>query len=62
MRRPTDIRITDVRWDFEEHGYRVPLKFGGVPTDHCVLFNVWLRVRTRDGHEAEGFGSMPLAT
>ena len=60
MPKPTDIRILDVHYDFEEHQYRTPLKFGGVPTDHCVLFNVQIQVQTRDGKEAEGKGSMPL--
>lgn len=60
MPKPTDIRILDVHYDFEEHQYRTPLKFGGVPTDHCVLFNVRIQVQTRDGKEAEGKGSMPL--
>ena len=60
MPKPTDIRILDVQYDFEEHQYRTPLKFGGVPTDHCVLFNVRMQVQTRAGKEAEGKGSMPL--
>ena len=60
MAKPTDIRILDVQYNFEEHQYRTPLKFGGVPTDHCVLFNVSMHVQTRDGNEAVGIGSMPL--
>ena len=60
MSKPTDIRILDVHYDFEEHQYRTPLKFGGVPTEHCVLFNVRMQVQTRDGKVAEGSGSMPL--
>ncbi len=60
MPKPTDIRILDVQYDFEKHQYRTPLKFGGVPTDHCVLFNVRIQVQTLSGHEAEGKGSMPL--
>lgn len=60
MPKPTDIRILDVHYDFEEHQYRTPLKFGGVPTDHCVLFNVAVQVETRDGNVATGRGSMPL--
>ena len=60
MPKSTDIRIFDVHYDFEEHQYRTPLKFGGVPTDHCVLFNVRMQVQTRDGKAAEGKGSMPL--
>lgn len=60
MPKPTDIRILDVHYAFEEYQYRTPLKFGGVPTDHCVLLNVRIQVQTRDGKEAEGQGSMPL--
>ena len=60
MSKSTDIRILDVNYDFEEYQYRTPLKFGGVPTDHCVLLNVRVQVQTRNGIEAEGFGSMPL--
>ena len=60
MPKPTDIRILDVHYDFEEHQYRTPLKFGGVPTNHCVLFNVRIQIQTRDGKKAEGKGSMPL--
>ena len=60
MAKPSDIRILEVAYDFEEHPYRTPLKFGGVRTDRCVLFNVRLRAQTRGGKEAEGFGSMPL--
>ncbi len=58
--KDTDIQILDVEYDFEEYPYRTPLKFGGVPTDNCTLFNVRVRVRTRSGKEAEGRGSMPL--
>lgn len=60
MPKPTDIRILDVAHSFEEHQYRTPLKFGGVPTDHCILFNVQILAQTRDGKEAVGNGSMPL--
>lgn len=60
MPKDTDIQILDVEYDFEEYPYRTPLKFGGVPTSNCTLFNVRLRVRTRDGKEAVGKGSMPL--
>ena len=60
MPKPTDVRIIDVQYDFEEHRYRTPLKFGGVPTDHCILFNVRINVQTLGGREATGYGSMPL--
>src|SRR5260221_3987921 len=38
----------------------MPIKFGGVASDRITLLNVTLRVRTRAGVEAVGFGSMPL--
>jgi len=60
MPKDTDVRIRSVRYDFESHRYRTPLKFGGVPTDHCVLLNATIRVERRGGQTAEGFGSMPL--
>ena len=60
MQKSTDIRILEVGYDFEQHQYRTPLKFGGVPTDRCVLLNVRVRVEARDGKAAEGLGSMPL--
>ncbi len=60
MPKSTDIQILDVNYDLLEYQYRTPLKFGGVPTERCVLFNVRVQVQTHDGKEAEGLGSMPL--
>ena len=60
MGKGTDIRIREVSFDFEQHQYRTPLKFGGVPTDHCILFNVRMVVETRAQKIGHGFGSMPL--
>jgi L-alanine-DL-glutamate epimerase-like enolase superfamily enzyme len=59
--KTTDIRIEDVRFDFEDYQYRTPIKFGGVAVDRVTLLNVTCQVRTRDGRGAEGFGSMPLS-
>jgi L-alanine-DL-glutamate epimerase-like enolase superfamily enzyme len=58
--RPRDIRIVEVVHSFEEHRYRAPYQFGGRTVDRVTLLNVDLRVRTGDGKEAWGFGSMPL--
>jgi L-alanine-DL-glutamate epimerase-like enolase superfamily enzyme len=55
-----DIRIDDVRYEFEDHFYRAPIKFGGTAVDRVTLLNVTCRVHTDAGHFAEGFGSMPL--
>jgi L-alanine-DL-glutamate epimerase-like enolase superfamily enzyme len=58
--KPTDIRIKDVSFAFEDHRYRTPIKFGGVAVDRVTLLNVDLVVETTKGRSARGFGSMPL--
>ena len=58
--RPNDIRITEVRHEFEEHRYRAPYQFGGRTVDRVTILNVHCRVRTEDGREARGLGSMTL--
>src|ERR671929_153762 len=35
--KPTDIRVKDVSFSFEEHRYRTPIKFGGVALDRATL-------------------------
>jgi L-alanine-DL-glutamate epimerase-like enolase superfamily enzyme len=56
----TDIRVEDVNFSYEEYRYRAPYKFGGRAVDRATLLNVVTRVRTLDGREASGFGSIPL--
>ena len=58
--RPTDIRILEVDHQFEDFRYRTPYQFGGRSVDRVTLLNVNCRVRTGDGKEAWGFGSMTL--
>ncbi|MCC6418616.1 MAG: hypothetical protein IT429_10310 [Gemmataceae bacterium] len=58
--KPTDIRIEAVRFSYEDHAYRTPIKFGGVAVDRATLLNVECNVRTVAGRAACGFGSMPL--
>ena len=58
--RPNDIRIVDVTHEFENHRYRTPYQFGGRTVDRVTILNVHCRVRTEDGREARGFGSMTL--
>jgi L-alanine-DL-glutamate epimerase-like enolase superfamily enzyme len=58
--RPTDIRIVEVHHRFEEFHYRAPYQFGGRSVDRVTLVDVDCRVRTGDGREAWGFGSMTL--
>ncbi len=58
--KPTDIRIDDVAFSFEDFHYRTPIKFGGVASDRMTMLNVEVRVRTVGGKAGCGFGSMPL--
>jgi L-alanine-DL-glutamate epimerase-like enolase superfamily enzyme len=58
--RPTDIRILEVDHAFEDFRYRAPYQFGGRSVDRVTILNVNCRVRTGDGKEAWGFGSMTL--
>jgi L-alanine-DL-glutamate epimerase-like enolase superfamily enzyme len=58
--KPTEIRIVDVQYQFEEFRYRAPYQFGGRTVDRVTILNVDCRVRTGDGKDAWGFGSMTL--
>jgi L-alanine-DL-glutamate epimerase-like enolase superfamily enzyme len=58
--RPTDVRVVEVTHAFEEFRYRAPYQFGGRAVDRTTLLNVTCRVRTGDGREAWGFGSMTM--
>src|SRR5437762_6517300 len=58
--KPTDIRIEEIRFSFEDLPFRTPLKFGGVVVDRMTLLNVDCAVRTSGGRVGQGFGSMPL--
>jgi L-alanine-DL-glutamate epimerase-like enolase superfamily enzyme len=60
LSRPTDIRLIEVNHQFEDYRYRTPYQFGGRSVDRVTLLNVNCRVRTGDGREAWGFGSMTL--
>ena len=58
--RPTDVRMEDMRFSYEDFHYRTPIKFGGTVLDRVTLLNVDCVVRTPGGKTAKGFGSMPL--
>src|SRR2546430_12590026 len=58
--KPTDIRVRDVSYDYEDYRYRSPIKFGGVALDRVTILNVRVEVEPRAGRVASGFGSMPL--
>jgi L-alanine-DL-glutamate epimerase-like enolase superfamily enzyme len=59
--KPTDIRIDDVVFSYEDFHYRTPIKFGGVALDRATISNVTIAVSTSAGKKAQGFGSMPLS-
>ena len=56
----SDVRIVSVDHSFEDFRYRAPYQFGGRSVDRVTILNVNCRVRTGDGREAWGFGSMTL--
>ncbi len=58
--RMTDVRVEEMSFDYEDHKYRVPIKFGGTVLDRATIINVHCTVRTPGGRVAKGFGSMPL--
>src|SRR5437016_2854598 len=58
--KPTDIRIDDVTYSYEDFHYRTPIKFGGVALDRVTMLNANVTVRTAAGKTARGFGSMPM--
>ncbi|QDU79602.1 hypothetical protein Pla110_13130 [Polystyrenella longa] len=60
MSNPHDVRIQEVSCEIESVVFRTPLKFGGRVVSKAELLNVFVTVERRDGHLAEGFGSMPL--
>ena len=53
---PTDVRIRDVQFSYEDFLYRTPIKFGGVSLDRVTLLNVTLAVETAAGQVASGVG------
>lgn len=59
--KPTDIRVQEMRFSYEDFTYRTPMKFGGTVVDRVTILNVNGVARTVDGRTASGFGSMPLS-
>jgi L-alanine-DL-glutamate epimerase-like enolase superfamily enzyme len=60
MSKNTDICIVETKSETEYFPYRSPAKFGGRVVNDVTLLNVTVRVRTRDGREACGNGSMSM--
>ena len=58
--KPTDVRIENLQFGYEDYLYRTPIKFGGNVVDRVTLVNVNVTLRSRAGKVAKGFGSMPM--
>lgn len=58
--RPGDIRILEVRHDFEDFRLRMPYRFGGRTITHLTLLNVSVLVRNGRDRQARGAGCMPM--
>jgi L-alanine-DL-glutamate epimerase-like enolase superfamily enzyme len=58
--KPTDVRIDEISFAYQDYIYRTPLKFGGHLTDRITVVNVKTVVSARNGKSAHGFGSMPM--
>ncbi len=54
------ITIVSAIVSFEPVAFRAPLKFGGRVVTNTDLMNTEVRIRSQDGQESIGFGSMPL--
>lgn len=62
MPKPTDITISEeVLISFEQLPYRSPLKFGGRVIEEGTLIDIEVTVKTRNGKQGTGLGSMPAA-
>jgi L-alanine-DL-glutamate epimerase-like enolase superfamily enzyme len=61
LSKPTDIRIEELSFSYEDFIYRTPIKFGGTVLDRATVLNVDCTVSTTQGRTAKGFGSMPLS-
>ncbi len=58
--KSSDIRVKELRIDYEDFPYRRAYEFGGRSVDRTTLLNVHCTVETVAGRVAEGFGSMTL--
>jgi L-alanine-DL-glutamate epimerase-like enolase superfamily enzyme len=56
----SDIRVDDMSFEYEDHEYRIPLKFAGAVLKQATIINVHCTIQTAEGRVAKGFGSMPM--
>ena len=58
--KQSDVSIERISCSYEEHVFRVPLKFALTLVDRATLLTVDCTVSTRAGKVGAGFGTMPL--
>ncbi len=58
--RSTDVKIEELRFEYEDFRYRTPYKFGGMMVDRVTLCNVHCVVANKAAKRAAGFASMPM--
>jgi L-alanine-DL-glutamate epimerase-like enolase superfamily enzyme len=58
--RSTDVKIEELVYEYEEHRYRTPYKFGAAIVNRTTLLNVYCTVSNRAGKWAQGYGSMVM--
>src|SRR5438552_10564854 len=56
----SDVRIERIAHRFEEHAFRVPLKFALAVVNRQTMLTVDCTVRTAAGKVVTGFGTLPL--
>ncbi len=61
MSKSSDISVIDAQLYILPVELRVPLKFGNQVVTSVKCARAWVRVRSKDGREAEGWGETPLS-
>lgn len=57
----SDVRVLEAQPYFSHERARMPLKFGGVVADGITIAHARVRVETRAGAVADGWGAIPLS-
>src|SRR5262245_61570242 len=59
-KKPSDVRIEQVSYRYEEHAFRTPFRFARAVVNRQTVLTVDCTVRTASGKVASGFGMLPL--
>ncbi|MDR1925755.1 MAG: hypothetical protein LBQ66_15410 [Planctomycetaceae bacterium] len=58
--KPTDIQIVNAFYSTQKFFYRSPMKFGGRVVRDVYLLDIFVKVATKSGKTAVGYGSMTM--